>query len=64
MIGLVGAFSLYFYIANQQQRRGLKTLEGVVRLIPFLSDLNHPDDENSPDSDTLTSKLDWSVTLT
>ncbi|KAJ5825783.1 Major facilitator superfamily domain general substrate transporter [Penicillium riverlandense] len=29
MILLVGTFSLYFYIANQQQKRGLKTLEGV-----------------------------------
>jgi hypothetical protein len=30
MILLVAAFSVYFYIVNRQQARGLKTIEGVV----------------------------------
>ncbi|KAJ5675818.1 Major facilitator superfamily domain general substrate transporter [Penicillium macrosclerotiorum] len=29
LITVVGAFTLYFYIANRQQRRGLKVIEGV-----------------------------------
>lgn len=30
MILLVAAFTVYFYIVNRQQARGLKTIEGVV----------------------------------
>lgn len=32
MILLVAAFTIYFYIMNRQQGRGLKTIEGVVSL--------------------------------
>lgn len=30
MILLVAAFTVYFYIVNRQQARGMKTIEGVV----------------------------------
>ena len=30
MILLVAAFTVYFYIVNRQQARGLRTIEGVV----------------------------------
>ena len=33
MIGLVGVFTLYFYVVNRQQARDLKVIEGMVSLL-------------------------------
>lgn len=33
MIGILGMFTIYFYIANRQQASGAKILEGVVCIL-------------------------------
>jgi hypothetical protein len=30
LIAIVGAFTIYFYVVNRRQDRGLKVIEGVV----------------------------------